>query len=497
MIRHNLTSPLPLSLLPEALSQCREKQRAWRRLSMRERLKPVRAFRRLLVDHCDDLCSAVQADIDKPAQETIAGELLPLADACQFLEKKAAKVLSPKSTGFPPLWMFGQSDVVHRRPRGVIGIIGTWNYPLMLNGVQILQALTAGNGVLWKPSEVAPHSAKILWDLLERASYPTELMICLEATREAGPAVTEAEIDHLVFTGAAATGRIIARRLGERLISSTLELSGCDAAVVFEDANLELTASAIRFGCTLNRGQTCIAVRRVFAHESILSSLEQALRSRFEHAPKMRLALASQVEQAQDPVESAIEQGAEPLLDRDAFPDTESMFPVVLTKAKPEMRICREASFAPITVLIPFTDTEEVVRMDEQCPYALGASIFTSSPKKAKELGSQLRVGSVSINDVIAPTANAKTPFGGEGDSGWGVTQGSEGLLEMTVPQVIAHKRGTFRPHYDMTSTNAGDQETMVRGLLEMSHGSSFGRRWKGFWKMIRGLRGSNRTKGE
>src|SRR5262249_47421999 len=155
-----------------------------------------------------------------------------------------------------PTWLWGQGDTVHRRPRGFVGVIGTWNYPLYLNGVQIVQALTAGNGVVWKPSEVAPASAAALFNLFARAGFPEGLIHVMEATREAGQALTDAAIDHVVFTGSASVGRRIAAKLGERLVSSTLELSGCDALLVLDDADVSLAARAAWFGATLNRGQT-------------------------------------------------------------------------------------------------------------------------------------------------------------------------------------------------------------------------------------------------
>src|SRR5262249_30069935 len=146
------------------------------------------------------------------------------------------------------------------------GIIGTWNYPVLLNGVQIVQALTAGNGVLWKPSEVAPASAAALGGLFKQAGFPEGVLHVLPATREGGRALAEAEIDHVVFTGAEPTGRQLAAALGRRLVTSTLELSGCDAMFVLDDADVSMAVRAAWWGATLNRGQTCLAVRRAFVH---------------------------------------------------------------------------------------------------------------------------------------------------------------------------------------------------------------------------------------
>src|SRR5207249_2614065 len=265
------------------------------------RLRPVRAFRHLLVEAADDLAAAVHGEVGRSPDEVLGGDVLPLADACRFLERAAGRLLRPRKVRLRsrPLWLFGQRDTIHRRPHGIVAVIGTWNYPLFLNGVQITQALTAGNGVLWKPSEVSAHSAPLLHSLLLRAGYPADLVQLLPATRETGAAVAEADVDHVVFTGSAATGRKLAARLGERLVSSTLELSGCDAMFVLPDADVDLAARAAWFGATTNRGQTCIAVRRAFVQRAVYPAFVEAVQKQLAAAGPMRLALEGQVRQAE------------------------------------------------------------------------------------------------------------------------------------------------------------------------------------------------------
>src|SRR5262245_16073370 len=432
-----------------AVQQCREQQARWRELSVKERLRPIHVLRRLLVSECDALCDAVRQDVGKAVDEVIGGEVLPVADACRFLQRQAATLLKPRKLSFwsRPVWLWGQRDVVHRRPRGVVGIIGTWNYPLFLNGVQLIQALTAGNGVVWKPSEVAPASARLLFALLERAGYPKGLVQLLPATREMGPALLEADVDHVVFTGSAAVGRQIATRLGHRLISSTLELSGCDPLFVLSDADAAMAAEAAWFGATLNRGQTCIAVRRAFVHRSLHDEVLRMLRRWAEAARPVRLALPSQARQGERLVADALAKGGR-LVAKAEGPLGEAEFrPAVIADVRPEMDLFREASFAPLLALLPFDDVEQALKMDQLCPFGLGASVFTGRRRQGEEIAARLRTGMVTINDVIAPTAHPATPFGGVRDSGWGVTQGAEGLLEMTVPQVVSLKKGRFRPH--------------------------------------------------
>jgi acyl-CoA reductase-like NAD-dependent aldehyde dehydrogenase len=471
--------------------KAREHQQAWGVVPLRQRLRPVRAFRHLVVSDCRTLCEAVASDLGKSFEETLGGEILPVAAACRFLERAAARILRPRrvSRRHLPLWLWPQSDTVHRRPRGLIGIIGTWNYPLLLNGVQIIQALTAGNAVLWKPSELASSSAKVLFDLLGRAGFPPGLVQLLPATREAGEALADADIDHVVFTGSSATGRRLAEHLGRRLVSSTLELSGCDALFVLEDADVNLAARAAWFGATVNRGQTCVASRRVLVQRGLYEAFTDVLKPLVTAALPMPLALESQVKQAEDLIRDALAEGARLLLaprQVDSNGDPSLCTPTVLVDARPEMALCQQASFAPLMAVLPFGTLEEALRIDAQCPYALGASIFTSDPVRGAQLAGHLRAGSVALNDVVLPTAHPATPFGGRGESGWGVTQGAEGLLEMTVPQVVSVRGGKMRPHYQAATGKPPLSAKALQGLLEWSYGANVRRRIKGLWQLLR-----------
>jgi acyl-CoA reductase-like NAD-dependent aldehyde dehydrogenase len=477
--------------LGESVAACRRAQREWADRPVRERLHVVRAFRQSLVGACDRLCDAVHRELGRPPAEVLAGDVLPLADACRFLEREAGRLLRPRKVRLRsrPLWLFGQRDTVHRRPHGVVGVIGTWNYPLFLNGVQIAQALAAGNGVLWKPSEVSTASAPLLHGLFLRAGFPADLVQMLPATREAGAALAEADVDHVVFTGSAATGRRLAARLGERLVSSTLELSGCDAMFVLPDADVDLAARAAWFGATVNRGQTCIAVRRAFVHRDAYPTFVESIRKRLAAAGPVRLALDGSVKQADRLAADAEAKGGQVLAPPSAVPadgDGRTTVPRVVVGATPAMAVCREDCFAPILAVLPFQDVDDALAQSDACAYGLGSSIFTRDTRTAVQLAGRLRTGSVAVNDVVAPAAHPATPFGGRRLSGWGVTQGPDGLLGMTVPQVVSVRGGRYRPHYDPVGGPLAD---VLRGLLAWCHAPRVGERWKGLWRMLGGAR--------
>ncbi len=480
-----------MSSFASELAAARVAQQSWARLPIRQRLRPVRVLRNLLVERTDDLIAAVAADIGRPAVEVLGTELLPSAAALKFVEQEAARLLAPRTIPgrLRPTWLMGCRDAVHRRPWGVVGIIGTWNYPIYLNVGPLAQALVAGNGVLWKPSENAPRTADLTHELFLKAGFSADLLQKLPATRESGPQLAETDVDYVLFTGSDAVGRSLAKRLGERLIPSTLELSGCDVMFVLADANLEMAAKAAWFGFTLNRGQTCIAVRRIFVQQAKYAEFVAAMRGFLATAAPTTLVAPGQLTQAERLIADAVGRGAKPLAASQGCEAASGFRPTVLTDVPPDAAICREACFAPVTGVIPFDTIDNAVSLAAQSPFGLSASIFTADTTAAKEIASRIPAGSVVINDVLAPTAHPATPFGGVGASGWGVTQGTEGLLAMTVPQVVTVHKGTFRPHLDEAVNPDPATVNILRGLLRVTHARGLREKFRGLMQLVRGVR--------
>lgn len=453
--------------------------------SVRNRLGVLRDARRLVVARQSELCDAVAADIGREPGEVIGSDLLPLADALLFLERNAAKILAPRTIprSQVPVWLWGERDTIYHRPLGLVGIIGTWNYPHFLNGVQIAHALAAGNAVLWKPSEIAPKSAEVLHQVFIDAGVPTDILVRLPATREAGPALAASDIDHVVFTGAAATGARLAKTLGERLIPSTLELSGCDGFIVLADADVPLAAKAAWFAVTTNSGQTCVSSRRAIVARSVEAEFVRLLRERFATAPPMRLATEAQARHAERLIADARSQGAEIVGGQILIgPGGTSMAPALILGAKPGMAVCSEDSFVPLLAVMSFDTLEEAIRLHNACPYGLFGTVFTNSMAQAEILAARIPVGGLAVNDAIVPVGHPATPFGGRGRSGWGVTHGAEGLLAMTSPQTVSVRGGSFRPHYDPFQPTTA---ALLGGMLKWKHAGSWSDRVRGFRQLL------------
>ena len=467
-------------------------QGQWEQLPIKDKLQKVRKFRHLLVVQRDKIAKALFLDSGKPYEEALGAEILPLAEACKFLEKNAAHLLSPRKirSSDTPWWLFLQKSKVHRKARGVVGIIGTWNYPLFLNGVQIIQALVAGNGVVWKPSENALETNKILAELLLE-TFPPDIFKELSSSRESGPVLIDSNIDFVVMTGSVETGKAIAKKCAERLIPSTLELSGIDSLLLLDDGDVDLAVSAAWFAMNINAGQTCMASRRFLIPETMLEKVTTKLLELAKKFKPRKILMESQADCALPLIESALVGGAEliwPLNKSDIWKDG-NFDACILINVREEMRICNEAIFTPVLSVITYKSIEDAIRISNASSFGLCASIFTANQVLGEKVALELKVGSVSINDAIVPHAHPATPFGGVGLSGWGATQGEEGLLEMTRPMSISIVSGKFRPHYELATPKAADSIPIVEGILLALHSPNWVGRIKGWIQFLSGAK--------
>ena len=404
------------------VASAREAQQLWARNSIRNRLKIIRKVRDRLATDASQLVDAFPSDLIRSRADSLTTEILPLAEACRFLEIRAPSILASKrlSNEGRPLWLRRVQIAVHREPHGVVLIIGPSNYPLFLAATQALQALAAGNAVLLKPGRGA---SKVLGEFsrrLREAGLPFGLFTLLCEEVEAATTALRSGVDLVALTGSVDSGKAVLREAAEQVIPAIVELSGQDPVFVRADADLDKAVSAIAFGAELNGGETCIAPRRIFVDGAIAEDFRRKL-----------------------------------------------------GQAK--------ANLSSIPVVTVRSD-EEAVYLALQSPYALGAAIF-GEEQAASKFAKQLRAGVVVINDMIVPTADPRVSFGGRGWSGFGSTRGAEGLLQMTTPKVVVVQRAKRLRHLEPPPANA---EALFVAYLEAKHRSGRGRRWKGWQTLIK-----------
>ncbi len=405
----------------------------WSGVSLRERLSWVRRFRGMVSSYADEFVRLVGEEVHKPAHETLTNDVMALLAACRWHEKHAHRVLRSRRVGGRPVWMLGVRHRVQRAPLGRVAIIATWNYPIQLLGVQLVQALVAGNRVVVKPSEHSPRTQDLLLRLALQAGLPEGTLEWTEPSREAGARmIQESEPDHVVFTGSTRTGRAIGAVLGERLIASTLELSGCDSAFVLEDADVELAARTIWHTVTMNGGQTCMAPRRALVDRRVYADFVRALAPLAAGAPPRRLITRESAEHVHALAVDAIERGGRSLSGvceaaRDGW-----LRPLAISDCPENAALVGGGHFGPVLAVVPVDSVEHALRIHRSCGQHLTANVYTRSRSRGEQLAPLLGASIVMLNDGVIPSGHPGVGLGGHGLSGWGVSRGVEGLLAMT-----------------------------------------------------------------
>ncbi len=466
----------------EAVRAGRIAQAAWGAVTLARRLAVLRRFRQMAAERSADLVEAVGSSSRSRAQ-VLTSEVLPLLAACRFLETNAPGLLRAQRLGRrgKPLWLGRVKSEIRREPLGLVLILGPANYPLFLPGVQVLQALAAGNAVLLKPGKGASAAANALARLLTACGLPRGALMLLDEAPEAGIAAIEAGVDKVFLTGGSRAGAAVQQACARHQTPSVLELSGCDAAVVMPGADVSRAVDAICFASLLNAGQTCIAPRRILVARPLVERFEQTLLQRLGAAPAIAVAPAV-FHAAMDVAERSMRLGARRLTPPPG--DAAQMTPQLFTNVTPEMPLANADLFLPLLSILP-TDGDQLAATANACSYALGASIFGPLPA-ALALAARLTVCSVTINDAVAPTADPRIPFGGRRASGYGTTRGAAGLLQMTTLKTIQTRRGNFLPH--LHAERPGD-EALFSAYLRAAHGSSMGARLRALFALLRQLR--------
>ena len=476
---------VPYMLVHQLVIAARAAQARWSTVTIRERLIVVRAFRELLADRARSLCAMLARLQSRPENEILTAEIFPLIAACRFLEREAAELLAPRPLGKRglPLWLRGVAVEVQRDPFGIVLVIGPVNYPLSLPGVQMLQALVSGNAVLLKPGPGGTFSARVFLQLLGAAGLPDGLVTLLPESIEMGSAAVSAGVDRVIFTGSASVGAEVLADLAPQLIPATMELSGCDALLVREDADLDLVTRSLQYSLNLNGGATCIAPHRLLVVESRADELEVLLRASFSSQTQWELTapVASRISPI---LRDALERGAW-FLSGAMEPDGNIVAPVIVAGVSPTCRLFRDDIFAPVAAILRVKDDEEAVRRINDCPYALGASIFSANESLARTIAKRLRVGFITINDLIVPAGDPRIPIGGRGRSGFGSTRGREGLLELTVPKVVTIRTGGFRPHL---VTQTAEDLQLLYAYLKLANARGIRSRWRALTFLARRL---------
>lgn len=438
-------------------------QQVWAAMPIGERLAAIRRWWGILSRDAQGWADAIRDEVGKPPGEAMA-EVVTALDGVRWTVKNARRALQGESVGRGwQIMMLIPRARLRWAPLGVVGMIGTWNYPLLLNAPAMAQALAAGNALVWKPSELAVGLGERLQRSVEEAGLPPGLVRAVHGNGDVGRALLEAPgLAKVLFTGGVENGRRVLGTLGALGIPAVVELAGFDAAVVLPDAPLDATVRALTWAAFIGAGQTCVAIKRVIVVGDPAPWAEAmaaaAARLRVGDPAGGDVDVGPMIHRdARDKFEATIAAaeatGAKRMAGGRALAGPGSFFaPTVLVATDPARVDAIQATlagcFGPVVLIRGVEDDEAAIAAANSSGFGLAASVWGRDRGRAARVAERLEVGSVAINDAVTPSAHAAAPFGGCKASGFGRVRGVLGLRELAQPQVIHTRRpGGFRPH--------------------------------------------------
>jgi acyl-CoA reductase-like NAD-dependent aldehyde dehydrogenase len=462
----------------EALAQrARAAQPDWAAAGFDARAKVLGRMQRWLLDNSARVIETIVSETGKTHEDAELLELGYTVSALSFWAHRAGGYLGERRFFARTPLLAGRRLVTRWVPRGLVGVIGPWNYPLLNSFGDAIPALAAGNSVVLKPSELTPLTSLLVAEGLRECELPDGVFAVATGAGATGEALVDL-VDFVMFTGSTATGRKVAIRAAALLTPCALELGGKDALIVLEGAPLERAANVAVYYAMLNAGQSCISIERVYAQASIYDELLEkivakvsALRLGESRGPATvdvgAITAPRQLEIIESHIADALAKGASLALGGHRRAGPGSYFePTVLVDVDHTMRCMTEETFGPTLPLMRVADADEAVALVNDSPMGLGAAVFAADLEQGEALARRLEVGAVCVNDAAVNYFALEAPMGGRKQSGIGVRHGPEGIRKycttqtiVLTPRLMPSREPQMYPH-----TKAAAK--LVRGLV-------------------------------
>ena len=460
----------------------RAAQPAWEALGFDGRAKVLRRAQKWTTENAERIARTIVAEAGKTYEDALLAEVSYTASAFGFWAKHAPEYLADEKVRSSSPFVLGRKLIVRYAPVGVVGVIGPWNYPLTNSFGDCIPALAAGNAVILKPASITPLTSLLMHEMLRECGMPDDVyQVCIGPGGSVGDALIDA-VDFVMFTGSTEVGKKVMGRAATTLTPVGLELGGNDPMIVLSDADLERAANGAVHYSMQNGGQTCIAVERVYVEEPIydqfVQKVEQKMRSLREGVPGVpgsvdvgAITSPAQVEVIDEHVKDAVAKGARVLVGgkrRDGAGDFYE--PTLLVDVDHSMECMTEETFGPTLPIMKVRDTEEAVRLANDSPYGLQASVWTKDAAKGEQIARRVEAGAVCVNDAQVNYVALELPMGGWKASGLGSRHGANGIRKYTKQQTILVTR--FAPKRDLHMLPYKRRTTkFVSRLLKLLYG--------------------------
>jgi coniferyl-aldehyde dehydrogenase len=407
--------------------------------SLEERQASLLKVERILVDNADAIADAIKADFGhRCAEESKMLELFTCVDGLRHTRKKLKKWMKPQRRHVSILFATGGNRVVPQ-PKGVVGIVSPWNYPLFLTISPLTSILAAGNRAMIKMATNSSNLCRLLHDKF-KAVFDEDTVAILPGVR--AQEFSTLPFDHLIFTGSADAGRTVMRSAAENLTPVTLELGGKSPTIICDDFDVEEAASRLLYGKFVNAGQTCLAPDYLFIptakREQFVAAAKKIVQHRYPDPTQPSFTSIideKSYRRLRATLEDARAKGATivPLVENPQFDDAmRKLPPHLVLDVTDDMTIMQEEIFGPLLPVKTYTHIDEVIEYINQRDRPLGLYFFTNDKALEEQLLYRTISGGVTVNNAVLHVAQHDLPFGGVGASGMGHYHGHDGFVEFS-----------------------------------------------------------------
>jgi aldehyde dehydrogenase (NAD+) len=441
------TTATPDRALEDLFSAQRAHQAEVKRTTAGERAVKLARLRDAIVARRAAICDAIYKDFRKSPTEVELTEIYPSLVEIKDAIHSVRKWMKPRRVA-TPMAMVGTRSRVHYEPKGVVLIIGPWNYPFQLVIAPLVAAIAAGNCVICKPSELTTHTAKLLEELIAAVFPPSEVAVV-----QGGPAETqrllELPFDHVFFTGSTRVGKIVAEAAAKHLASTTLELGGKSPTIVDDSADIAVAAARIAWGKFVNAGQTCIAPDYVLVSErrerELVAALGDAIATMYgtndadrrASTDLARVINARNFERLTKLLDDTVAHGAKIELGGERDAAERYLAPTVLTGVTPDAPIMAEEIFGPILPILTYKQLADVPAFVTARDKPLALYVFSSDRHAIDGVIAGTTAGGTCVNSTLIHFANPNLPFGGVGPSGVGSYHGVWGFKAFSHERAV------------------------------------------------------------
>jgi acyl-CoA reductase-like NAD-dependent aldehyde dehydrogenase/choline dehydrogenase-like flavoprotein len=431
------------------VARAREAQPIWAAVGFEGRAEVLLAARGWMVANAEQVVTTIVGETGRPADETQFAELAYGLSALEFWAKAAPRYLADEEIQSASPFVRGRKLMVRYAPLGVVGVIGPWNYPLNNSFGDCIPALAAGNAVVLKPSEVTPLTSLLMAQMMAECGIPEGVFQVATGGGETGAALVDG-VDMVMFTGSVETGKRVMARAAETLTPVSLELGGNDPMIVLADADLERAANAaVSYGMN-NSGQVCISVERVYVEEPVYDEFLDRVAGKVEALRQGPPGAAGsvdvgaiifppQIELIEAHVRDAVSKGARVVTGgKRAAAEAGRFFePTVLAEVDHSMRCMTEETFGPTLPVMKVADAQEAVRLANDGPYGLQASVWTRDTASGERIARRVEAGVCCVNDAQLNYGALELPMGGWKASGLGSRHGPDGIRKYAKRQSL------------------------------------------------------------